>query len=81
MNIPVDIHPHEITKYLADKRAECLLSSGDEEVLKFRNKKQVMKYIDPSPKIDNVSYPKSSLDKKSMTVRTALYAFLRELRP
>ncbi len=76
-----NFHPQTIFKKQVDEEAEQYLIHGHEEVIKFKRKKQLMKYIDPSPKIDNVHYPKSSLDRKSMTVKTALYAFLRELRP
>lgn len=76
-----DFHPQTVFKKQVDEEAEQYLATGHEEVIKFERKKQVMKYIDPIPKIDNVHYPKSSLDKKKQTHRTALYAFLTSLKP
>jgi hypothetical protein len=36
----------------------------------------------PTPALPkNISYPKPNLDKKSMTYKTAMYAFLKELKP
>mgnify|MGYP000060622127 CR=1 FL=1 len=36
----------------------------------------------PTPKLPKkIKYPKPSYDKESMTFRTAMYAFIRQLRP
>ncbi len=76
-----DFHPQTLFKRQVDQESEFALATGLSETITFKKKNQVFKYISTTPKIENVHYPKSSLDKKRMTHRTALYAFLTALKP
>ena len=60
------MHPQELFKTLEDRKTEIEWARKD-------------KTTPTLPK--NIKYPKSSLDRKSMTTRTALYAFLHDLKP
>jgi hypothetical protein len=66
MNIQlINMHPRELFKTLEDMKTEIMWARNDTT----------------TPSIKNVHYPKSSLNKKSMTHRTALWVFIKALRP